>query len=92
MSNNYKISYTYDLLNRLSSVSYGDGKNAVYTYDPAGNIIAVQSDVDLNATLDEPTCFDQPHQKFCTKCGGALKPNKSFCTQCGTPIKAKKVN
>ncbi|MCC6363106.1 MAG: hypothetical protein IT165_06245 [Bryobacterales bacterium] len=31
------IQYTYDSLNRLTRVSYGDGTSIVYTYDSAGN-------------------------------------------------------
>jgi YD repeat-containing protein len=34
--------YTYDELNRLTSVSYGDGKVVSYTYDAAGNILTVE--------------------------------------------------
>ena len=37
------ISYTYDGLDRLSSINYGDGKTAAYTYDEAGNLVAVGS-------------------------------------------------
>jgi YD repeat-containing protein len=31
------ISYQYDRLNRLTSVTYGDGTRIAYLYDPAGN-------------------------------------------------------
>jgi YD repeat-containing protein len=31
------ISYEYDRLNRLTSVTYGDGTRIAYTYDGAGN-------------------------------------------------------
>lgn len=37
------ISYTYDELDRLSSVSYGDGKTVRYSYDEAGNLVSVQT-------------------------------------------------
>lgn len=89
---NYKITYAYDALNRLRAVKYSDGKHQVYTYDPAGNIIAVDPDAGLKTVQDELTLTDQPRQKFCTKCGENIKPNKHFCTQCGTPIKGKEVN
>ncbi|HWA91456.1 MAG TPA: RHS repeat domain-containing protein [Rhizomicrobium sp.] len=31
------VSYQYDTLGRLSTASYDNGKQIVYTYDPAGN-------------------------------------------------------
>jgi YD repeat-containing protein len=31
------ISYHYDRLNRLTSVTYGEGTQITYVYDPAGN-------------------------------------------------------
>ncbi|HWA90099.1 MAG TPA: RHS repeat domain-containing protein [Rhizomicrobium sp.] len=31
------VSYQYDTLGRLSSASYDNGRQIVYTYDPAGN-------------------------------------------------------
>ena len=35
------ITYTYDNLDRLTSVSYGDGASISYDYDDAGNILRV---------------------------------------------------
>ena len=35
------ISYTYDGLDRLSSVTYDDGKAVAYSYDEAGSLVAV---------------------------------------------------
>ena len=35
--------YTYDALGRLSTIQNSDGKNVVYTFDPAGNRIQVAS-------------------------------------------------
>ncbi|NLK51043.1 MAG: RHS repeat protein [Syntrophomonadaceae bacterium] len=34
--------YTYDNLNRLTSVTYDNGQKVIYTYDVAGNILEVQ--------------------------------------------------
>ncbi|MCL5290243.1 MAG: hypothetical protein M1489_04310 [Firmicutes bacterium] len=33
--------YTYDALNRLTSVTYQNGQKIVYTYDPGGNMLSV---------------------------------------------------
>jgi len=33
--------YTYDNLNRLTSVTYDNGQKVIYTYDVAGNILEV---------------------------------------------------
>lgn len=35
--------YRYDKLNRLIQAEYGFGQKVIYTYDAAGNILAVQS-------------------------------------------------
>jgi len=35
------ISYSYDELDRLSSVTYGDEKTVRYSYDEAGNLVTV---------------------------------------------------
>lgn len=39
------VYYEYDELNRLECVAYDNGVTLAYTYDPAGNIIKVTSDV-----------------------------------------------
>jgi YD repeat-containing protein len=36
-SNVFGVSYSYDSLNRLTNVDYGNGSVISYTYDPAGN-------------------------------------------------------
>ncbi len=41
MENGFKISYSYDRLNRLSTVTLNGETQKYYTYDPAGNLIAV---------------------------------------------------
>lgn len=38
----YAATYTYDNLNRLTSVTYLDGRRITYTYDAGGNILAVR--------------------------------------------------
>jgi YD repeat-containing protein len=35
--------YEYDALNRLTKVTYDNGQSIAYTYDPAGNIIRVET-------------------------------------------------
>ena len=35
------ISYTYDKLDRLSSVTHSDEKTVAYSYDEAGNLVAI---------------------------------------------------
>jgi len=90
MNDNYKITYVYDALNRLSAVGYGDDQNVIYTYDPAGNLTAVQPNANPDVAAVERTRVAQPKQKFCNKCGETLKPEKKFCTKCGTPIKAER--
>lgn len=37
------VTYTYDNLNRLTTVDYGNGYIIQYTYDAAGNITSVQT-------------------------------------------------
>lgn len=48
--------YTYDNLNRLTRVSYDNGKSINYTYDAAGNITRVDKISD-SATVDAPTAI-----------------------------------
>ncbi|MGE0918339.1 Ig-like domain-containing protein [Trichlorobacter lovleyi] len=35
------VSYTYDSLNRLTNINYGNGASITYTYDAAGNITQI---------------------------------------------------
>lgn len=37
----WAVTYTYDSLNRLTSVTYKPGQDITYTYDAAGNILSV---------------------------------------------------
>lgn len=41
MKKNFKISYTYDCLNRLSTVTLNGENRKCYAYDPAGNLVAI---------------------------------------------------
>lgn len=43
MKKKIKISYTYDRLNRLSTVALNGETGRCYAYDPAGNLIAISS-------------------------------------------------
>ncbi|NWG46599.1 MAG: RHS repeat protein [Alphaproteobacteria bacterium] len=36
------VCYTYDALGRLTQADYADGRLIEYTYDPAGNRVAVE--------------------------------------------------
>lgn len=54
----YAISYEYDSLDRLTRVVYDSGKFVTYTYDAAGNLLRVHTEVPLEAIADlrvEPT-------------------------------------
>ncbi len=50
----YAISYSYDDLGRLVSVSYQNSENGTFSYDPAGNLLSVtvQPDADSDGILD----------------------------------------
>lgn len=41
------ITYQYDRLNRLTSVTYGDVNRISYTYDPAGNRLSVTRSIEV---------------------------------------------
>jgi YD repeat-containing protein len=45
------IVYTYDAAGRLTSATYGDSLATTFTYDPNGNILAIQT---APATTDAP--------------------------------------
>ncbi|NWG45712.1 MAG: hypothetical protein HXY25_04085 [Alphaproteobacteria bacterium] len=65
------VCYTYDALGRLTQADYADGRLIDYTYDPAGNRVAVERMGVANAapTLNKngavadsfPTPMDTPH-------------------------------
>lgn len=50
----YAISYTYDYLNRLTSVTYENGQKLTYTYDAAGNLLSVTVTGDQGNGSGEP--------------------------------------
>ena len=58
------IDYTYDNLNRLTKVDYGNGSTEEYTYDSAGNRLGfVRAEIDsdgdgLPDSLENTTCTD----------------------------------
>ena len=39
----WAITYSYDGLNRLTAVDYGNGTSQTYSYDAAGNLLAMIS-------------------------------------------------
>lgn len=47
----FSATYTYDNLNRLISVDYGNGTIANYTYDPAGNMISMSATTPLSGSI-----------------------------------------
>ena len=47
--------YTYDLLGRLTKVSYSDGRTAVYQYDPNGNILTIKQTESGGAVIQSPS-------------------------------------
>ncbi len=49
-SNVFGVSYSYDSLNRLTNVDYGNGSVISYTYDPAGNRLTYSAVVSSDTT------------------------------------------
>ena len=49
------FTYTYDALGRLQSVTYQNGTQVVYTYDPAGNRTQVTNTPGSGSTNTPPT-------------------------------------
>lgn len=49
--------YTYDELNRITSVEYEDGQKIEYTYDDAGNILSITVN---GEKVDPPEVGDDP--------------------------------
>jgi len=43
----FAVTYTYDNLNRLSTVTYGTDKVVTYTYDKAGNITSIRKSANI---------------------------------------------
>ncbi len=58
--------YTYDKLNRLTSVSYDNGNSITYTYDAAGNITRVDK-VSDSAAVDAPTAITHAADNITSK-------------------------
>ena len=50
ISNSFGIIYSYDSLNRLTNVDYGNGSVISYTYDPAGNRLTYSAVVSSDTT------------------------------------------
>jgi YD repeat-containing protein len=77
--------YTYDELNRLTSVTYDDGRRLVYRYDEAGNMLSVaagnRETLEVTRSVAEPAV-----QRFCSACGYKLKTGAKFCSACGKPV------
>jgi YD repeat-containing protein len=77
--------YTYDELNRLTSVTYDDGRRLVYRYDEAGNMLSVaagnRETLEVTRSVAERTV-----QRFCSACGYKLKTSAKFCSACGKPV------
>jgi YD repeat-containing protein len=87
------IKYTYDAENQLTSVSWGNGVTLTYSYDPAGNRIAVGS-AGSTAPNRSPAQGEQDPspaagsapKRFCGNCGALLTPGRQFCGTCGQRI------
>src|SRR3989304_7487309 len=55
------ITYTYDYLNRLTKVDYGNGDTIEYTYDAAGNRLTLQaSGIEMDTTPPDTSISSQP--------------------------------
>ena len=53
-----KIEYQYDALNRLTSVRYGKGSATRYAYNPAGNLVAIET---ISENIDSSS--EKPRQQ-----------------------------
>jgi len=55
----FKITYDYDPLNRLSSVTYDGGAGKRYEYDRAGNLVAITTTIDEKSkrAVDKPVAM-----------------------------------
>ncbi len=62
------VTYTYDSLNRVTSVDYGDGATEDYTYDAAGNrlTIMVKLQVDYYCDNDSDGYYDSSVDGTCS--------------------------
>lgn len=52
------ITYTYDSLNRVTSVDYGNGFKEEYTYDAAGNRLTMIISKSINQYMGDMNCDD----------------------------------
>ena len=90
------IKYTYDDLDRLTSVTYDNGQRIVYAYDAAGN----RTSVTIGKAGDElvieqksaqrpvaPPIVPQSPGVTCTQCGASLDSSQKFCSECGAKVK-----
>jgi hypothetical protein len=60
------VTYTYDMLGRLSVAAYDNGKQITYTYDPAGNrtqVVTGASPPHVGAMQHTPAKAKRPKRK-----------------------------
>jgi YD repeat-containing protein len=90
MPMNQRTVYTYNELNRLTSVTYATGTKIIYTYDPAGNMtsLTVGPGTGKMPVEVKPVATVSKVVITCSKCGKIVPEDARFCPSCGNLVSA----